>query len=93
LCRYAAGPLSGRRWLRSDPSAVLGFSVQEVLPVGPLAEGEAGLRSELLLVRDHLRQALERAKNIRNSMIESLVREALEEVETALEQMPNVDSG
>ena len=51
-------------------------------------DNEADLADELRYVREHLQEALKRARNVGNFMIESLIREALEEVETALDQMP-----
>ncbi len=47
----------------------------------------ADLIDELQGIRYHLQEALQKANAVGNVMVEDLVREALEEVQTALDQV------
>lgn len=48
----------------------------------------AGLVDELQGVKYHLQEALQKAQTVENLMVEALIREALEEVQIALDQVP-----
>jgi hypothetical protein len=51
-------------------------------------EEKAELLSELRSIEEHLRRALEKAEHLGSFMVVSLIKEALEEVRVALDQMP-----
>lgn len=55
------------------------------------SEEKAELISELRSIEEHLGRALEKAEHLGNLMVVSLIKEALEEVHVALDQIPGAD--